>query len=76
MSNLHDRKLDDHEQISQIVNLRLKGIEVIPGDSPERLMDHIKTEVLKLNLDIPDKEFDRCHREGNIYSSKVYAVPN
>ena len=65
---LHDRKLDDQEQVSRKVNLRLKGIEIIQGDSPIKLKDIIKTEIERLALGIPDEEIDRCHRVGKIYS--------
>ena len=67
VTDLHDRKLDDLEQVSRKVNLRLKGIIIARGDSPHKLMDLITTEIQTLELGIPDEELDRCHRVGKPY---------
>ena len=71
MTDLHARKVDDQEQVSRKVNLRLKGIEVLHNDSPEILMGNIKSEIQKLGINIPDDELDRCHRDGKIYSTRA-----
>jgi hypothetical protein len=69
VNELHDRKLDDLEQVSRKVNLRLKGIEIFPGDSPVTIMNQIKLEISDLGLEISDGELDRCHRIGKPYMS-------
>ena len=75
---LHDRRLDDLEQVSRKVNSRLKGIEVLQGDSPEKLKATIKAEIDRLGIEIPVEEIDRCHRVGRSFfsgaSSKVQDV--
>ena len=67
IANILDRKLDDIEQFSRKINLRLGGIEVGLNDTPLKIMNLIKKEVSDLNLGIPDEEFDRCHRVGRSY---------
>ena len=67
VTDLHDRKLDDLEQTSRKVNLKLKNIALARGDSPQHLMDIIKMEIQAHELDIPDEEIDRCHRDGKPY---------
>ena len=68
------RRLDDLEQYSRKVNLRLNDIEIFNNDNPLKIMGYIKREVEKLNLDITDKEYDRCHRIGKTYrkNGKTY----
>ena len=64
---LHDRKIDDLEQVSRKVNLRISGIEVTPNDSPELIIQKISGEVINhTNLNIAD--FDRCHRVGRKFN--------
>ena len=65
--DLHDRKLDDLEQHSRKVNLRLKGVVITRGDSPQNLMDFIMLEIESLDLGIPADEIDRCHRDRKPY---------
>ena len=60
---LHDRKIDDLEQVSRKVNLRISGIEIFPEDSPQKIMDKISGEVVN-HTDITIGDFDRCHRVG------------
>lgn len=64
LAKLNERKIDDAEQISKKINLRLVGIPVDKNETPESLMVTIKKNVNKLNLDIPDNCYDRCHRDG------------
>lgn len=73
-AELHDRKLDDMEQFSRKVNLRLKGIEVLRNDSPTAIMEVIKQELSINEVNIPDSEIDRCHRDGKQYvrNGKTY----
>ena len=66
MSNLQSRKIDDLEQNSRKVNLRIKGIEV-DNDSPKKIMDYIIQECNKNELPIDINHFDRCHRVGPVY---------
>ena len=61
---MQGRKLDDQEQVSRKVNLKLTGIEVGRNDSPDKIMSKIKDEAFALNLEIA---FDRCHRIGRKY---------
>ena len=63
-TELHERKLDDLEQVSRKINLRLRGIKVENQDSPENIMITIKEQAKALDLDIPECEYDRCHRIG------------
>lgn len=74
ISKMNERKLDDTEQISRKINLRLSGIEVSENDTPEHIMKGIKEEVKELDLGIEDFEYDRCHRIGKKYfkRGKVY----
>ena len=65
---MQDRKMDDQEQFSRKVNLKLVGIEVQSNDSPEIIFTKIKEEVNELMLPIPDVEYDRCHRIGSKYT--------
>ena len=67
MSTLQARKIDDLEQTSRKVNLRLKGIEVGANDSPTSIMNLIIGECRRLELPIVEREFDRCHRVGPVY---------
>ena len=71
-SVLYERKMDDMEQISRKVNLRLKGIEISGNDSPALIMEKIK-ELIVNNVDLPP-EIDRCHRVGSRYvqNGKTY----
>ena len=73
-SVLYERKMDDMEQISRKVNLRLKGIEVSRNDSPAIIMEKIKEELIVNNVDLPPSEIDRCHRVGSRYvqNGKTY----
>ena len=66
-SELHERKLDDLEQVSRKVNLRLKGIVVSPGETPDKIMDTIKSEIHDNGLDVGVQDLDRCHRVGKPY---------
>ena len=50
---MQDRKMDDQEQFSRKVNLKLVGIEVQSNDSPEIILTKIKEEVNGLVLPIP-----------------------
>ena len=68
IANTLDRKLDDIEQFSRKINLRLTGIVVEQNDTPLKLMNQIKKEASDLNLGIPDDEFDRCHRVGRTFT--------
>ena len=67
VTQLHDRKLDDLEQNLRKVNIRLKNIPVTQEDSPQILLGIIKTEIVSLQIDIPEEEIDRCHRDGKPY---------
>ncbi len=67
--SLLERKCDDHEQVSRKVNLRVVGIEIRDGESPDTLLDIIKVECTKLGLPIDDADFDHCHRNGKIITT-------
>ena len=67
-SALHERKLDDLEQVSRKVNLKFCGIEVGFNDSPQKLMEKITDEYSVVNgLELQHSDFDRCHRVGRKY---------
>ena len=76
LTNLHERKLDDYEQFSRKVNLKITGIVVEPNDSPEKIMNKIKDEATALNLEIEDYEYDRCHRVGRKYQKNGKTFQN
>ena len=61
---MQGRKLDDQEQVSRKINLKLTGIEVCRNESSEKIMTKIKDEAFALDLEIG---FDRCHRIGRKY---------
>ena len=67
-SNLHARKIDDLEQVSRKINLRLKGIPVNRNDSPQKILQQIYAEIESYNVDIPLEEIDRVHRVGRKYT--------
>ena len=71
---LHERKMDDMEQLSRKVNLRLVGIEVCRNDSPFELMSKIEKDLEENEIELPSSEIDRCHRVGPryIYNGKTY----
>ena len=69
LSDLNSRLIDDQEQVSRKVNLRIDGIEVTPNESTTSLMAHIIAECDKLNLGLIDRDFDRCHRVGPKFTS-------
>ena len=64
---LGGRLLDDNDQMSRRLNLRIEGIVSLKNDSPEEIMNYIKSEVKRLNLDIADNKFDSAHRVGLKY---------
>ena len=66
-SNLHARKIDDLEQVSRKINLRLKGILVNRNDSPEMILQQIYEEIESCDVIIPREEIDRVHRVGRKY---------
>ena len=74
LTKLNARKIDDAEQFSKTVNLRIEGIVVEKNDSPAIVLQRIKDEVNALNLNIPDYAYDKCHRNGpkRKYNGKTY----
>lgn len=70
ISRMQERKLDDQEQVSRKINLRIEGIPVRNEDSPRAIMNVIQAEVKKLNIEVPENEFDRVHRVGSYYFDK------
>ena len=67
LSMLNNRKIDDSEQFSRKINLRLSGIKVDSNDSPDHIMKSIQDQAAALNLGIEASAFDRCHRIGGKY---------
>ena len=61
---LHAREIDDLEQVSRMVNVKICGIEVSHQDSPIIIMEKITSEVDKLGIGLNTADFDRCHRVG------------
>ena len=74
VSVLTSRKIDDSEQFSRKLNLRLSGIEVVKNESPKTIMDKIQGQAHDLDINIEKFEYDRCHRVGTKYHNgdKVY----
>ena len=75
ISLLHERKIDDLEQVSRKVNLKIVGLEVVSNETPQNLMKRI-TDVYLGNdgLDLQLSDFDRCHPVGPRYrrNGKMY----
>ena len=67
ITTLRVRKIDDLEQVSRKVNLKLTGIEVLPRDSPQNIMKMIIDEATSLDIGLTVADFDRCHRVGGIF---------
>ena len=67
LSLLYERKLDDLEQVSRKVNLKIVGIAVGSHDSPDIIMKSITDECLVNNVGLQPNDFDRCHRVGPRY---------
>ena len=65
-SKLLERKADDLEQNTRKCNLRISGIDIEVGEYPNSLLQRIKTECRKLDLNLNDVEFDHCHRNGRV----------
>ena len=59
--------MDEMEQISCKVNLRLVGIEEFHNDSPSELMSRITKDLEENEIELPSSEIDRCHRVGPHY---------
>ena len=66
--------MDDHEQYSRKINLKIDNVEIIKNETPTILFDYIKERVNALGLGIKDCEWDRCHRLGPRYekNGKTY----
>ena len=67
MLHLHDRKIDDNEQYSRKINLKLVGIKTEKKENPYKLMAKIKKSIYNTYIDIDEYDFDRCHRIGRPY---------
>ena len=64
MHDLNKRKIDDQEQVSKKINLRLEGIPLLKNETPATLMIEIQARIKAAGLKIPAHLFDRCHRNG------------
>ena len=67
LTNLHDRKIDDQEQISRKNNLRIKGLVVEDIDTPIKLKDFVTNKIQTAKIEIPVNDVDRVHRVGKVY---------
>ena len=67
LSMVNNRKIDDSEQFSRIINLRLSGFKVDSNDSPDHIMKSIQDQAAALDLGIEASAFDCCHRIGGKY---------
>lgn len=67
MLNLHDRKIDDNEQYSRKINLKLVGIKTEKKENPYKLLAKIKKSIYDTYIDVDQYDFDRCHRIGRPY---------
>ena len=65
--HLHGRKIDEQEQRSRKVNLRINGVVNDKNETPASLLAMIKSECAKLDLGLVDADFDHCHRNGKIH---------
>lgn len=66
----NERKLDDVEQRSRKVNLRIDGIMVEDGETPATLLKLIQNEVAEAGVGINSYEYDHCHRVGPVYKKR------
>ena len=69
------RRIDDQEQTSRKVNLRLVGIEVSRNDCPEAILKVITDEMLALCA-LSARDIDRCHRIGRKYQKQGKTFQN
>ena len=65
-AELLSRKIDDQEQVSRKVNLRVVGIKVEENETPDTILSLIKSECARLELGLCDADFDHCHRNGKV----------
>ena len=64
MHDLNKRKIDDQEQFSMKINLRIEGIPLGKNETPATIMSEIQARIKAAGLKIPAHHFDRCHRNG------------
>ena len=60
MCNMYDRLMDDHEQISRKVNLRLEGLQ-IPETmrySPDEILKFVQCEVRRCGVRVEEEEYE------------------
>ena len=58
--------LDNLEQYSRRVNIRIDGINEFPNENPTKVIFHLVNRVLKLSPPLEASEVDRCHRIGPV----------
>ena len=56
--------VDNLEQYSKRVNIRVDGIEEPAGEKPMEAVSHLVNHILKLSPPLQSCEVDRCHRIG------------
>ena len=67
MCGLYDRLMDDHEQISRKVNLRLNGVRVPAEMSEEEdLLEFIRSEVKRCNVRVDEDEYESAEVLGSM----------
>ena len=66
ISHLRGRKVDDQEQVSRKVNLRIKGIPIKEDETTTSLLDIVKAECERVGVGVVSGDFDHCHRNGKV----------
>ena len=62
---LLERRLDDSEQYSRRMCLRINNIPYNGQESEDECIKKIKEEIVKLGVQIADEDIDRAHRVGS-----------
>ena len=70
LAKLNERKIDDGEQFSKRINLKIEGVSLEINETSATLMEKIQSEIDKLGLQIPHNAYDRCHRDGPLKTYK------
>ena len=66
LSYLNERKIDDQEQVSRKINLRINGIPIKEDETTTSLLGTIKAECERAGVIVDANDFDHCHRNGRV----------
>ena len=60
LSYLNERKIDDQEQVSRKINLRINGIPIKEDETTTSLLGTIKAECERAGVIVDANDFDHC----------------